>query len=79
MSAFDPQSENAMFAKIIEQLTALRSDFRDHRVNAEARIKAIEADQQYQRGKAAAIALGVSGIVAGAIELAKSYFTSGHK
>lgn len=79
MSAFEPNSENAMFAQILERLDGVRSDFREHRAETEKRLKEIESEQQFNRGKTAAIALGVSGMVAGAIEVAKSYFTSGHK
>ena len=74
MSAFDPNSNDAMFAKIMERLDDVRSDFRKERTRTDERLHDPESWKDNIKGRIAVVAIAISAVFAAAIELGRSLF-----
>jgi hypothetical protein len=61
--SYDPSSENAMFAKILQKLDtqdSTLSDIKGQVYKTNGRVDSLENDRWYQRGIVATIGLGAS-------------------
>lgn len=61
--SYDPSSENAMFAKILQKLDtqdATLSEIKNQVYKTNGRVNAIENERWYQRGIVASIGIGAS-------------------
>jgi hypothetical protein len=75
MSAYDPQSNDAMFARIMERLDELKSDFRTAREDTDQRLRSIEGWRNEIKGRIAVVALLVSTGFAVGVEIIRGFFS----
>ena len=73
---FDPNSNDAMFARIMERLDDVRADFKAARIDTDTRLRSIESWRDNVKGRVAIVAIVVSTAIGGAIELSKNMFHS---
>ena len=63
--SYDPQSNDAMFARILEEIRHLNvkvDEIREQVYKTNGRVTALEHDKWYQRGVVAIIGIAIAGI-----------------
>lgn len=69
---FDPNSNDAMFAKIMERLDELKADVKAGRQDTDKRLREIEQWRDGLKGAVATVSAVVSAVAVALIELVKS-------
>lgn len=72
---FDPNSNDAMFARIMERLDDLKADVQIGLKDKENRIRNLEQWRDGMKGSLATVSAIVSALAVGLFEVAKSLFT----
>ena len=78
MSAYDPQSNDAMFSRVLSKLdehSTILDEIKQQGISTEKRVSSLETLSESMKGKVALVAALASAAVAGASQVVVSMFT----
>ena len=78
MSAYDPQSNDAMFSRVLSKLdehSTILDEIKQQGISTEKRVSSLETLSESMKGKVAIVAALASAAVAGASQVVVSMFT----